>query len=106
MDLRSILRKLSELDFVEQREVPEEIKQKLPQDSKLESMTARRSPVAKNINKFNKPATHRDRKKDMKAGKEKHKGRETEDSSTANYASIKEDLYQRLENFKTSSTRT
>ena len=32
----------------------------------------RRNPVAKNINTFNKPATHLDRKKAMKRGKRKH----------------------------------
>jgi hypothetical protein len=32
------------------------------------------NPVAKNINKFNKPATHTDRKKSMKKGYEKHRG--------------------------------
>lgn len=31
------------------------------------------NPVAKNLNKFNKPATHIDRKKEMKKGYEKHK---------------------------------
>lgn len=31
------------------------------------------NPVAKNINKFNKPATHIDRKKAMKKGHCKHK---------------------------------
>ena len=31
------------------------------------------NPVAKNLNKFNKPATHKDRKKEMKKGYEKHK---------------------------------
>ena len=34
------------------------------------------NPVAKNLNKFNKPATHRDRKKDAKKGERKHKGRD------------------------------
>jgi len=32
------------------------------------------NPVAKNLNKFNKPATHTDRKKAMKKGERKHKG--------------------------------
>lgn len=31
------------------------------------------NPVAKNCNKFNKPATHADRKKASKRGYEKHK---------------------------------
>ncbi len=32
------------------------------------------NPVAKNLNKFNKPATHKDRKKAMKCGaKPKHR---------------------------------
>lgn len=35
------------------------------------------NPVAKNLNKFNKPATYRDRKKAMKKGYKKHKN-ETE----------------------------
>jgi hypothetical protein len=34
-----------------------------------------RNPVAKNLNKFNKPATHTDRKKDSKRGYTKHKGK-------------------------------
>jgi len=33
-----------------------------------------KNPVAKNMNKFNKPATHRDKKKDAKRGYQKHKG--------------------------------
>jgi len=36
------------------------------------------NPVAKNLNKFNKPATHRDRKKDNKRGYVKHKGKKNE----------------------------
>jgi hypothetical protein len=32
------------------------------------------NPVAKNLNKFNKPATFVDRKKAMKKGYEKHRG--------------------------------
>lgn len=32
-----------------------------------------KNPVAKNLNRFNRPATHRDRKKSDKAGEEKHK---------------------------------
>jgi hypothetical protein len=35
------------------------------------------NPVAKNLNKFNKPVTHRDRKKAIKKGYKKHKN-ETE----------------------------
>lgn len=38
----------------------------------------RRDPVAKNLNKYNKPATHRDRKKDDKRGYSKHKGNRNE----------------------------
>jgi len=38
----------------------------------------RTDPVAKNLNKYNKPATHRDRKKDDKRGYEKHKGKGNE----------------------------
>ena len=34
-----------------------------------------KDPVAKNLNKFNKPQTHRDRKKAMKRGDQKHKGK-------------------------------
>jgi len=33
-----------------------------------------KNPVAKNMNKFNKPATHKDKKKDAKRGYQKHKG--------------------------------
>ena len=32
------------------------------------------NPVAKNLNKFNKPATFVDRKKALKKGYEKHRG--------------------------------
>jgi hypothetical protein len=32
------------------------------------------NPVAKNLNKFNKPSTHTDRKKELKKGERKHKG--------------------------------
>jgi len=32
------------------------------------------NPVAKNLNKFNRPATHKDKKKDAKRGYVKHKG--------------------------------
>ena len=40
----------------------------------LENMEKKRSnPVAKNLNKFNKPATHKDRKKEQKKGYNKHK---------------------------------
>lgn len=35
-----------------------------------------RNLVAKNLNKFNKPAVQRDRKKDAKRGYNKHKGRD------------------------------
>jgi hypothetical protein len=37
-----------------------------------EPKAPKHNPVAKHANTFNKAATHRDRKKDMKAGKEKH----------------------------------
>ena len=41
----------------------------------LENMERNKlNPVAKNINKFNKPDTHTDRKKAMKKGYEKHRG--------------------------------
>ena len=33
----------------------------------------KRNPVAKNIEKFNKPKTHSDKKKKMKKGYRKHK---------------------------------
>lgn len=32
-----------------------------------------RNPVAKNLNRFNKPATHKDRKQAAKRGERKHK---------------------------------
>jgi hypothetical protein len=35
-------------------------------------MKKSKNPVAKNCNKFNKPATHKDRKKAMKRGYRKH----------------------------------
>lgn len=34
-----------------------------------------RNPVAKNCNKFNRAATHRDRKRAEKRGERKHKGK-------------------------------
>ena len=34
-----------------------------------------RNPVAKNLNRFNKPATHKDRKSAEKRGERKHKGK-------------------------------
>ena len=39
-----------------------------------ETREAKGNPVAKNLNKFNKPATHKDKKKDAKRGYVKHKG--------------------------------
>ena len=39
---------------------------------------AKGNPVAKNLNKYNKPVTHRDRKKDDKRGYTKHKGKQNE----------------------------
>jgi len=39
-----------------------------------ETREAKGNPVAKNLNKFNKPATHKDKKKDVKRGYVKHKG--------------------------------
>ena len=44
-------------------------------------------PVAKNLNKFNKPATHKDRKKELKRGKQKHKGKIPETSCPRTKAS-------------------
>jgi hypothetical protein len=42
-------------------------------------MSARRkgNPVAKNMERFNRPATHRDRKKALKRGFQKHKGEQS-----------------------------
>lgn len=37
------------------------------------------NPVAKNMEKFNRPATHVDRKKRDKEGYKKHKGEENEE---------------------------
>lgn len=42
-------------------------------DSKKNSPQKRSNPVAKNMEKFNKPVTHKDRKKEMKRGGRKHK---------------------------------
>ena len=39
------------------------------------------NPVAKNMNKFNKPATHKDKKKAMKKGEVKHKGQNIEEAN-------------------------
>lgn len=47
---------------------------------------SKKDPVAKNLNKFNKPATHKDRKKDMKRGYNKHKG--MEEQITASKVSV------------------
>lgn len=38
-----------------------------------------KNPVAKNLNKFNKPATHKDRKKSKKKGYNKHRKDEEEE---------------------------
>jgi len=46
--------------------------QRLP----MGEVTGSQDPVAKNLNKFNKPQTHKDRKKAMKRGDVKHKGKE------------------------------
>ncbi len=45
----------------------------------LEAKKTGGNPVAKNLNKFNKAATHRDRKKDDKKGYEKHKNNTAEE---------------------------
>lgn len=53
-------------------EVPESVGEaSIPQKPKSYD---KRNPVAKNIEKFNRPATHTDKKKDMKKGEVKHKG--------------------------------
>jgi len=39
-------------------------------------MKGRKNPVAKNLNKFNKPTTHADRKKKLARGYVKHKNEE------------------------------
>lgn len=39
-------------------------------------MSASHNPVHKNMETFNKPQTHKDRKKDAKNGKVKHKGKQ------------------------------
>ena len=36
------------------------------------------NPVAKHARRYNKPAVHRDRKKDIKRGYQKHRGRQQE----------------------------
>jgi len=50
------------------------------------------NPVAKNLNKFNKPATHKDKKQAMKRGEQKHKGKamqfEAEKDSGSDLAKI------------------
>ena len=38
------------------------------------------NPVAKNMNKFNKPATQIDKKKELKKGSVKHKGHEMDEA--------------------------
>lgn len=43
-------------------------------DSKKSFVSSERhNPVAKNMEKFNRPATYKDRKKEMKRGGRKHK---------------------------------
>ena len=49
--------------------------------------TNKKDPVAKNLNKFNKPQTHRDRKKALKRGDQKHKGQLPENSCPRTRAS-------------------
>lgn len=43
-------------------------------NAKTNPRESKGNPVAKNLNKFNKPATHKDKKKDAKRGYQKHKG--------------------------------
>jgi len=38
-------------------------------------MNPKKNPVAKNLNKFNRPATHKDKKQAVKRGEQKHKGK-------------------------------
>jgi hypothetical protein len=38
-----------------------------------------RNPVAKNLEQFNRPATHSDRRKDQRRGYRKHKGVQQDD---------------------------
>jgi hypothetical protein len=39
------------------------------------------NPVAKNLEKFNRPVTHVDQKKEEKRGKQKHKGNDHEQAT-------------------------
>jgi len=66
------------------------------------------NPVAKNLNKYNKPATHTDRKKAMKKGEVKHKKsilkddeQQTDTSNRTNAAAKKPQNYVDPETGKT-----
>ena len=48
-------------------------------DDQVKANESKGNPVAKNLNKFNRPATHKDKKKDTKRGYQKHKGQMSED---------------------------
>lgn len=60
--LRDAQNKLDDLEYAGEGNIPQKPK---PYGG---------NPVAKNIEKFNKPATHTDKKKDLKKGNVKHKG--------------------------------
>ena len=53
----------------------------------------RRNPVAKNIEKFNRPATHMDKKKELKKGTIKHKGKEFEEAVDDDFVYASEIVY-------------
>tara|TARA_S200002703_G_scaffold46390_3_gene40270 strand:- start:4176 stop:5336 length:1161 start_codon:yes stop_codon:yes gene_type:complete len=58
-------------DMVQRARIARARRKNREMDQKEES---KGNPVAKNLNKFNKPATHKDKKKDAKRGYQKHKG--------------------------------
>jgi hypothetical protein len=60
--IRDVRNKLDDIQYADEGSIPQKPKS-----------YDKRNPVAKNIEKFNRPATHTDKKKDMKKGNTKHK---------------------------------
>ena len=63
------------------------------------------NPVAKNINKYNKPATHKDRKRAMKRGDRKHKNTQINDDAQQTDTSLRTDsAAKKPQNYKDPKT--
>lgn len=61
----------------ERPNLPKEMEEarQIAKDTYRKARASKKDPVAKNMNNFNKPATHRDRKNDYRR-KDKHVGQE------------------------------